>query len=679
MEPQSIDIRNAREHNLKDVSLSLPRYALICFTGVSGSGKSSLAFDTLYAEGQRRYVESLSSYARQFMGQMQKPDCDLITGLSPSIAIQQKTTGWNPRSTVGTITAIHDFLRVLFARIGVQHCTQCDRPITAQTIEQIIGSILSNFGGESGEQESGRLASRRVLILAPLARGQKGEFRDLFEDLIRAGFVRARVDGEIVALTEELSLSKNQRHDIEVVIDRLEVRNESRSRLAEAVQSALRVGKGTLIVMPMDANADKSGRAARPRAGDSESAVDRVYSSKYACTQCGISFEPPTPQLFSFNSPTGMCMTCDGLGERFDFDAELLVPDPSLSFLAPCIAPMRTAPGKWRRHIYEGVARAVGFDLKSPWKSLSKSAREALLYGTGDRHITYEWRWSGGVWKHGGTFEGVIAELRDKYRKAKAAFIRQYYEKYMRRGPCPDCAGARLNRQACAVRLPGCHDIFCTKNCASRATSRAKNAAGPNIVELCSMSVSDACEALAALKLTPVQRIVAEEVLKEVCARMEFLLNVGLHYLALDRTAPTLSGGELQRIRLAGQIGSGLVGVLYVLDEPSIGLHPRDNRKLLDSLERLRDMGNTVLVVEHDEETMRAADFIVDFGPGPGVRGGEVVAQGSYDEIVANDRSLTGQYLAGTRRIEVPKQRRPVERPKQPPAGSKRVKSKPRK
>ncbi len=340
---------------------------------------------------------------------------------------------------------------------------------------------------------------------------------------------------------------------------------------------------------------------------------------------------------------------------------------------------MRTAPGKWRRHIYEGVARAVGFDLKTPWKSLSKAAREALLHGTGDRHITYEWRWSGGVWKHGGTFEGVVAELRDKYRKAKAAFIRQYYEKYMRRGPCPDCAGARLNRQACAVRLPSGDAAARSKSSASRASQRVKYAAGPNIVELCSMSVSDACAALSALELSPVQRIVAEEVLKEVRARMAFLLNVGLHYLALDRTAPTLSGGELQRIRLAGQIGSGLVGVLYVLDEPSIGLHPRDNRKLLDSLERLRDMGNTVLVVEHDEETMRAADFIVDFGPGPGVRGGEVVARGSYNEIVSNDRSLTGQYLAGTRCIEVPKQRRPVDRTEKPTAGSGRAKGKSRK
>lgn len=654
MEPETIEIKGAREHNLKNVSLSLPRNALICFTGVSGSGKSSLAFDTLYAEGQRRYIESLSSYARQFMGQMQKPDCDLITGLSPSIAIQQKTTGWNPRSTVGTVTAIHDFLRVLFARIGVQHCTDCGRPITAQTVDQIVGSVHAHFGGSALD------AGRRIMLLAPVARGQKGEFRDLFEDLVRAGFVRARVDGEVVALTDQLSLEKNQRHDIEVVIDRLALKAESRSRLSEAIATAIRVGKGTVLVAAMDESlADSRGSGSGRRAlRDSDrrrelsGRVDeRVYSSKYACTHCGISFEPPTPQLFSFNSPTGMCTTCDGLGEMFDFDPELLVPDPTLNFLSPCIAPMKSPPGKWRRHIYEGVARAIGFDLKTPWKDLPRKARDALLHGTGDRHITYEWRWSGGSWKHGDTFEGVIAELRDKHRKAKAAFVRDYYEKFMRRGPCTACHGSRLNPQAVGVRLA----------VSPAAGEKApRSAAGPNIVELCAMSVAEAYEALNRLSLTTVQTLIAEDVLKEVRTRLEFLLNVGLHYLALDRTAPSLSGGELQRIRLAGQIGSGLTGVLYVLDEPSIGLHPRDNRKLLESLIRLRDMGNTLIVVEHDEETMRAADHIVDFGPGPGVRGGEVVAAGAYDEIVASRRSLTGRFLSGDESIAVPASRRPV-------------------
>ena len=630
MEPTTIEIKNAREHNLRSVSLTLPRGKLIVFTGVSGSGKSSLAFDTLYAEGQRRYVESLSSYARQFMGQMQKPDCDQITGLSPSIAIQQKTTGWNPRSTVGTITAIYDFLRVLFARIGTQHCTQCARPITAQSREQITAGILAAFGGESS----------RVLMLAPVARGQKGEFRDLFDDLLRAGYVRARVDGEVVALREDLALQKNRRHDIEVVIDRLTLDEKVRPRLAEAVESALRVGAGTLIVAP------DAGKVEGKPGGKRSEAGEKVFSSKYACTHCNISFEPPTPQLFSFNSPTGMCLRCDGLGELIDFDPELLVPDPSLNFYAPCVAPMRTKVGKWRRHIYDGVAKAVGFDIRKPWKDLPKKAREALLHGTGDRHITYEWRWSGGLWKHGGTFEGVIGELRDKYRKAKAAFVREYYEKYMRRGPCPECRGSRLNRQAMGVRIP----------------ISADKKGGPNIHELCAMSVASAGETLANLKLTPVQAIVAEEVLKELRTRLEFLMKVGLHYLALDRTAPTLSGGELQRIRLAGQIGAGLVGVLYVLDEPSIGLHPRDNEMLLESLLTLRDMGNTLIVVEHDEATMRAADEIVDFGPGPGVRGGEVVVQGTMDDIAKSERSLTGQYLSGRREIEVPKARRPVVR-----------------
>ncbi len=621
MEPTTIEVKNARVHNLQSVSVSLPRNSLIVFTGVSGSGKSSLAFDTLYAEGQRRYIESLSSYARQFMGQMQKPDCDQITGLSPAIAIQQKTTGWNPRSTVGTITAIYDFLRVLYARIGTQHCTECDRPIAAQSREQIVAGIGSAFGEQNA----------KVLVLAPVARGQKGEFRDLFDDLIRAGYVRARVDGEMVELRENLALEKNRRHDIEVVIDRLVLNEAGRGRLAEAVEAALRVGNGSMLVAPMESTGGKTSKSS-----------ERVFSSKYACSSCGISYEPPTPQLFSFNSPSGMCLTCDGLGELTDFDPALLVPHPTLKFYDPCVAPMRTKIGKWRRHVFEGVAKVVGFDINKPWKELPQKARDALLFGTGDRHITYEWKWSGGVWKHGGTFDGVIAELRDKYRKAKAGFVREYYEKYMRRGSCPDCKGARLNKQASAVRLV------------------VGGKPGPTIQELCAMSVSRATETIGRLTLTPVQQIVAEEVLKEVRTRLEFLRNVGLDYITLERTAPTLSGGELQRIRLAGQIGSGLTGVLYILDEPSIGLHARDNEKLLASLLALRDMGNTVIVVEHDEATMRAADHIVDFGPGPGVRGGHVVAHGDFNDVTKVKESLTAQYLTGVRTIEVPAKRRPV-------------------
>ncbi len=699
MEPETIEIKHAREHNLRAVSLSLPRNALIVFTGVSGSGKSSLAFDTLYAEGQRRYIESLSSYARQFMGQMQKPDCDQITGLSPAIAIQQKTTGWNPRSTVGTITGIYDFLRVLYARVGTQHCTSCGQSISAQSREQIVEGILEAFGGGT-----------RVLVLAPVARGQKGEFRDLFDDLIRAGYVRARVDGTVVELREDLALQKNQRHDIEVVVDRLAVEESARSRLAEAVEGALRVGKGTLIIASADGREEvregilaPAGVGARKDSRTSSSRVsghrrdagatrdtgvtrggcaigEKVFSSKYACPHCSISFDPPTPQLFSFNSPSGMCLRCDGLGELSDFDPTLLVPDPSLSFWGPCVAPMRTKIGRWRRHIYRGVAKAVGFDIGKPWKDLPKKARDALLYGTGDRHIAFEWRWSGGVWKHGGTFEGVIEELRSKYRKAKASFVREYYEKYMRRGPCPDCGGARLNAQAMAVRLVEKRrkpKIESRKSKAENRKSKVESRKSkrrdaalsgpwqgggdgrPGVHELCGMSVAEAYETVGRLSLSPVETVIAEEVLKEIRARLEFLLNVGLHYLTLDRTAPTLSGGELQRIRLAGQIGSGLAGVLYILDEPSIGLHARDNERLLESLQQLRDMGNTVIVVEHDEATMRAADHIVDFGPGPGVRGGEVVAAGVMADIVGTEASLTGRYLAGDEEIAVPS-RRPV-------------------
>jgi len=692
-EPTTIEVRGAREHNLRGVSLALPRNSLIVFTGVSGSGKSSLAFDTLYAEGQRRYIESLSSYARQFMGQLPKPDCDAITGLSPSIAIQQKSTGWNPRSTVGTVTAIQDFLRVLYARIGIQHCTQCDKPISAQSRETIVAGILAAFASEprtevrGGARRGTELAGNskaddfsrtppadaggsdragiRALILAPVAKAQKGEFRDLFEDLIRAGYVRARVDGQIVELRDQPALEKNQRHDIEVVIDRLTISADQRSRLAEAVENALRVGEGTLIVSPVDTAAaaprdpdddddgdaengaarrgrTKSGARAARTAKRKQDAGERVYSSRFACATCGISFTPPSPQMFSFNSPAGMCPKCDGLGEKYDFDPDLLVPDPSLNFFAPCVAALRTKIGRWRRHIFEAVGKAVGFDVHRPWKDLSKAAREALLFGTGDRHITYEWRWSGGVWKHGGPFEGVIAELREKYRKAESAMVRGFYEKYMRKTPCGDCKGARLTAQALAVRLP------------------AKEGRGPTLPELSGRSIADTRAALDDIELTPVQHLIADEVLKEVRGRLDFLLNVGLHYLTLDRSAPTLSGGESQRIRLAGQIGAGLVGVLYILDEPSIGLHHRDNERLIESLIALRDMGNTVIVVEHDEATMRAADHIVDFGPGPGVRGGEVVAEGPIESIRRSRQSLTGRYLVGEQRIEVPVKRRPV-------------------
>ena len=643
MEPREIVVKGAREHNLRDVSLRLPRNRLIVFSGVSGSGKSSLAFDTLYAEGQRRYVESLSSYARQFLGQLPKPDVDVITGLSPSISIQQKVGGWNPRSTVGTITQIYDYLRVVYARVGRQHCTACGLAISAQTPEQIAGRIRSLPAGS------------RVLILAPVVRGQKGEFRDLFEDLVRQGYARARVDGRMVQLSEDPQLQRNRRHDIEIVVDRLEITESVRSRLAEAVEAALQLGEGTLIVHQVDGVSSPpeprpSGRVpAQPSRGSSRHPAPRrkkstsreygdlLLSSRYACSSCGISFEPLSPQMFSFNSPTGMCLDCDGMGTRFDFDVELLVPDPSKSFLKLAIEPMRTRIGKWRRHIYKAVAKELDFDLDTPWGKLSNRARYALLYGTGDKHLTFEWRWSGGIWRHGGTFAGVLAELREKHRKAKSAFVRAYYEKYMRQTVCPTCAGARLNAQALAVRL-----------------------GGKTLREVCNLSIADAAEFFEQLELTGVERIIAAEALKEIRGRLTFLTEVGLEYLTLDRTAPTLSGGESQRIRLASQIGAGLVGVLYILDEPSIGLHPRDNQRLLDSLCRLRDLGNTVIVVEHDEQTMRAADEIIDFGPGPGVRGGKIVARGDINAIARSKRSITGKYLRGEEQIEIPKERRPV-------------------
>jgi excinuclease ABC subunit A len=446
----------------------------------------------------------------------------------------------------------------------------------------------------------------------------------------RQGYVRARVDGRIVGTDEEQALDKNVRHDIEIVIDRLTQTPDGRPRLAEAVEKGLQLGKGTILIAPMDA-VERDAKAARGPA------ADLLLSSNYACTDCGIGFEPPSPQLLSFNSPQGMCLRCDGLGTSYEFDPDLLVPEPKLNFLSPCVEPMRTTPGRWRRHIYEGVARHLGFNLLAPWKDLPERARHALLYGTGDEHIMFEWRGFGGVWRHGGTFEGVIAELEAKYRKAKAGFIRAYYEKYMRVRLCSDCRGARLNPQSLAVRVND-----------------------RNIHEVGELPIADAVCFFESLPLTPTQNTIAEEVLKEIRGRLAFLNNVGLDYLTLNRSAPTLSGGESQRIRLAGQIGCGLVGVLYVLDEPSVGLHPRDNRRLLDSLLRLRDMGNTVIVVEHDEETMRSADLIVDFGPGPGVRGGHVVAAGTLDQVAHEPKSITGEYLTGRKQIAVPPRRRPV-------------------
>jgi excinuclease ABC subunit A len=642
MDNSSIVVRGAREHNLRNVDLDLPRNSLIVFTGVSGSGKSSLAFDTLYAEGQRRYVESLSSYARQFLGQLPKPDVDYLGGLSPAISIQQKTAGRNPRSTVGTITEVYDYLRVLFARIGQGHCPECGRPITAQTREQIIGRILALPEGT------------RFLVLAPIIRAQKGEYKDLFEDLLKRGFVRARVDGQVVRLTDDLKLDRRIKHNIEVVIDRLKVEPKIRPRLAEAVEQTLALGGGSLIIAieapeargkrqpPADDAPAETRRQQGANAPRSPQTEDILLSAHYACTHCNRSYEPPSPQLFSFNSPQGMCPECDGLGTSYTFDRELLIPDPTKSFFEgaiPIVGPLR-GMGRWRKHIYEGVANTLGVDLKTPWNRLPVEQQNLLLHGAGDRHITYEWKQRHGMWKHGGKWEGIIPQLVTSFKKTAAGPRRLQLEKYMRVVRCPSCQSQRLNPQARAVRV-----------------------GGKTLVELCAMPIGDltawfAPDGPLEKALTPVQQTIAGELLKEIRGRLGFLLNVGLHYLTLERSAPTLSGGEAQRIRLAGQIGCGLVGVLYILDEPSIGLHPRDNERLLRSLERLRDLGNTVVVVEHDEETMRAADYIVDFGPGPGVRGGEVVAAGPYRDIVANSNSLTGRYLSGRAQISVPAKRR---------------------
>ncbi|MSR57568.1 MAG: excinuclease ABC subunit UvrA [Planctomycetaceae bacterium] len=682
MPETDIVIRGAREHNLQSVSLRLPRNKLIVMTGVSGSGKSSLAFDTLYAEGQRRYVESLSSYARQFLGQMPKPEVDSITGLSPSISIQQKSSGRNPRSTVGTITEIYDYLRVLFARVGQGICPQCDRPITAQTREQILESLLKLPEGT------------RFLVLAPVVQRQKGEYRDLFDDLLKQGYLRARVDGRLVQLTENLQLDRQMRHTIDIVIDRLQAGAAGRTRLAEAVEAALRLGKGSLIVAVEsgERKAESGKRGRRPADGDVEMAtanadaaaapatpgfVDRLYSSRYSCTHCGISYEPPSPQLFSFNSPQGMCPECNGLAVRHDFDHSLLIPDEKLSLAKGAVELLGKFRdlGRWRRHIYDGVATTIerehglneGTLLVTPWKDLSEPIRDQLLYGTGDRNITFSWRHRGGVWKHGGTYAGVIPELLESYRKAKNPMRRRQLERYMTILPCKQCHGTRLNPQARSVRIVSQVTAPPPKSDAQEGRSTRGKGVPPWSLTLpgtCALTIAEAAQFFERLELDATGQLIAEEILKEIRGRLGFLLRCGLDYLSLERAAPTLSGGETQRIRLAGQIGCGLVGVVYILDEPSIGLHPRDNDKLLDSLLQLRDQGNTVIVVEHDEDTMRAADHLIDFGPGPGVRGGKVVAEGTLDDLYRAPHSLTGQFLSGVTRIAVPELRRPESKTK---------------
>ena len=611
MSSSTITIKGARVHNLKNVSLELPKNALICFTGVSGSGKSSLAFDTLYAEGQRRYVESLSAYARQFLDQMQKPDVDAIHGLAPAISIEQKAAGFNPRSTVGTITELYDFLRVLYARIGTPHCVQCGSEIGMQTREQIISSILT-LPGDS-----------RLHILAPVIQGRKGEYRDLFEDLMRQGYLRARVNGQIVTLADAPSLDRNMRHTIEVVTDRLTLHEGIRPRLLEAIEGALNLSGGTVMVHVQEKGSEETGR-------------DLLFSTQFACTRCNLSYEEPQPQLFSFNSPQGMCPECHGLATTMTFESRLVVPDPALSIDEGAIKPLGIISNLWKRHFLEGVAQHLGFSVTAPWGTLNKKQQDGVLYGLGSKRLRFVFRnGRGGEWSHKDLFPGVIPELIKRYNALKSERHKAELAQYMAIGPCTACAGTRLRPEALSVTF---NDL--------------------SIADLCRLPVEQIDQVFRHLKLNRSQLIIAEEALKEIRARIDFLMNVGLNYLTLDRSAPTLSGGEAQRIRLASQIGRGLVGVMYVLDEPSIGLHPRDNQRLLATLRYLRDQGNTVIVVEHDEETMWAADVLVDFGPGAGVNGGQVVAVGRPSDVADNPASVTGQYLSGVKSIPIPETRR---------------------
>lgn len=603
-----IVIKGARAHNLKNVDLTIPRDQLVVFTGVSGSGKSSLAFDTIYAEGQRRYVESLSSYARQFLGQMEKPDVDLIEGLSPAISIDQKTTSHNPRSTVGTVTEIYDYLRLLYARIGIPHCPKCGKEIKKQTIDQIVDRIME-------------LPERTKLqLLAPVVRGRKGEHVKLLEDAKKSGYVRVRVDGILYDLSEKIELEKNKKHNIEIVVDRLMVKEGMQMRLTESIETASALSGGLLIV---DVNQGED---------------ELLFSQSFSCPDCGVDLMEIEPRMFSFNNPSGACPTCTGLGMQMKFDEQLIVPNEELSIMQGAI----TAPGynsvnargSMSKVLFDALAAKYGFSLETPFKDLPRKIKDIIFYGTKEKlRITYSNVRGTGTYDY--AFEGVINTLRRRYNETSEA-MRAEFEEYMTNIECPDCHGKRLRPEVLAITVNG-----------------------KNISEVTELSIGKMQEFFQSLTLTERENMIAERILKEIHARVGFLIDVGLEYLTLSRTAGTLSGGESQRIRLATQIGSGLVGVVYILDEPSIGLHQRDNDKLLATLKHLRDIGNSLIVVEHDEDTMRAADFVVDIGPGAGRGGGEIVAAGSVEEIMAVERSVTGAYLSGRKKIEVPKERRP--------------------
>lgn len=601
-----ITIKGARENNLKNIDLVLPRDELIVFTGLSGSGKSSLAFETIFAEGQRRYVESLSSYARQFLGQMDKPDVDYIEGLSPAVSIDQKSTSSNPRSTVGTVTEINDYLRLLFARIGVPHCPKCGREITRQSIDQVVDAVKAIPSGS------------KIQIIAPLIRGRKGEHVKVLDQIRKDGYVRVKIDGDVYDINETPKLDKNCKHDIDVIIDRIVIKDGIDTRLSDSLETAFSLGQGLAKVDVV---------------GESE----MLFSQHFACPDCGISIEELSPRMFSFNNPYGACPSCSGLGYNEKLDVDRIIPDKTLSIAQGAIDAngWSSKDGSYGMLYFKALAEQYGFSLETPWCDLTDKVKNIILYGTGDEklHLEYEREFYSGSWD--AAFEGIIPCMERRYNETKSDAARSQYENYISQVECPDCHGARLKPEVLAVTIKG-----------------------KSIADVCSMPVGEVSAFLDSIELSESESIIASRIFKELKARLNFLVNVGLDYLTLSRSATTLSGGEAQRIRLATQIGSGLVGVLYILDEPSIGLHQRDNSRLLDTLRGLRDLGNTLIVVEHDEETIRSADHIVDIGPGPGVHGGRVIAQGSVEDIMAVPESITGQFLSGVRAIHVPNVRR---------------------
>jgi excinuclease ABC subunit A len=605
MKQDTIIIKGARQHNLKNIDLEIPRNKLVVITGLSGSGKSSLAFDTIYAEGQRRYVESLSSYARQFLGLMEKPDVDTIEGLSPAISIEQKASARNPRSTVGTVTEIHDYLRLLYAHIGKPHCWICSRPIQKQTVQQIVDTICKLTTGT------------KIFILAPVVRGRKGQHKGVLEEIKKEGFLRARVDGKVYGIDDKIKLEKNKKHTIEVVVDRLIIEGDYQERLTESIELALKIGSGLIIVHELPKK-------------------DHLFSEHFACPHCEVSLEELSPRMFSFNSPYGACLNCDGLGSHMEIDPELVVPDKTKSIIQGAVAPLGEQPrGNWYGSVLKSLSRHYDFRFTTPWMKLDQKVRKMLLYGTGSEKMKMTYssqRWTG---TYTGGWEGAIPNLMRRYKQTKSGHIQNWIEQFMSMRPCSECNGARL-----------------------RIESRSVFINEMSLGDVASLSIKGTLQFFENIQLNKTETQIAEQILKEVKNRLGFLVNVGLNYLTLDRSATTLSGGEAQRIRLATQIGSQLVGVLYILDEPSIGLHPRDNARLLETLRTLRNLGNTILVVEHDQETMESADQVIDLGPGAGEHGGEIIFSGPPKELLKCRSSITGLYLSGRRKIPIPKKRR---------------------